>query len=90
MQTAFFHLVSFWLNYWISTYQDDTSADKIENILLAEMLKLVGITVFENERNTSMLRFGGSAPSILQILVKNLPFEYYCDERFYFKFLEFM
>ncbi|KAJ3086487.1 hypothetical protein HK102_013046 [Quaeritorhiza haematococci] len=127
MQTAFFHLVSFWLRYWvsasprstspkarappplkatpphelkhphnetkqtqsdgdpnpeISTTDSSTTESSLEfaealDVLLHELILLIGYVTVGNEKNRALLRFG-RAPSILQLLVGGgLPVRYF-------------
>ena len=84
IQTAFFHLMSFWLKYWIQwkNVADSTLNNHPENDLLHELLLLIGYSALNNEQNRSMLRFG-SGSSMMLMLVRNLPFEYFCDPEYF-------
>jgi hypothetical protein len=76
VQPSFFHFVLYWLKFWIG---ETFEAGRRENVLFEELMGLVGYAILGCERNRTMLRFG-SAPSILQLLVKQIPFAWFIEE----------
>ncbi|KAJ3396430.1 hypothetical protein HDU92_003052 [Lobulomyces angularis] len=81
---SFFHLISIWLKFLIKNFHSITAVKSndymdVKNLVFFEILVLIGRGVIFHPVNRSMLRFTVSNVSILDILLKKLPFEFFIN-----------